>query len=257
MNYLLIVCLSTIVLTVLRTFRRGTSGIYYAVLTWIISVFIVSSRTLPVTNFLIKTPQIHDYIVEKVSPYIDIAGQVDSIISGMGESLGEDASAEDFVKKYFQDFAGTEEQMDAYEDYVLNGTPMENSGSDIGSEIQSILENTSGGDDSVSAASNELQKFALEFIFEIMAMIICYLMAKVLLIIFRIVIFRLNKDHNDRLPTLSILWGIVEGVLYVDVYLMLITRLQFFKFGNIAMGLIKADKILSFLYEHNVIEHFI
>ena len=266
MNYLLMVCIITIVMTAFRTIRRGTRGIIYGAVTWAIVVFVVSQGVGPVSNYLHKNPKVSAPIEEKVSPYIELIGQIDAIAAGTDLTSGEVPSAEELARQYFQGFAGSEEQLDAYENYVLYGIPMDDTGvdPDLGDAFDAqALENAlSQADGSASALTNptdqyvQLKEYIMGFVFEILAMFICYLMAKAVLLIARVVIYH-NKENNERplLPCLA--WGIVEGVLYMDVYLMIITRLEFFNFGKLAMGWITQDKILSFLFEHNVIEFFI
>lgn len=61
----------------------------------------------------------------------------------------------------------------------------------------------------------QLKEYIMGFVFEILAMFICYLMAKAVLLIARVVIYH-NKENNERplLPCLA--WGIVEGALVCD-----------------------------------------
>ena len=268
MNYLLIVCLCTIIVSVFRTIRRGTPGIIYGVITWVIAVFIVSQGVGPVSNYLTKNPKTHDFVEEKVSPFIGIIGQIDSIAGNItvdgedGTSLEDIPSAEELARQYFQGFAGTEEQLDAYENYVMYGIPMDNTGFggiDTGNEnINSMdLGNFAGALSSGTDQYAELKEYVFRFVFELLAMAICYLMAKVFFLIVNLVIKGFTKDSLSKPVIPSVLWGICEGILYMDVYLMLISRLQFFNFGKLAIGWIMEDKILSFLFEHNVIEFFI
>ncbi len=254
MNALLITCGITVLVTALRGMKRGLFGIVYGIASWVVIIAIVSSAGPVTGKALMQIKPLHDSVADFLAPFAavfsqEILTEIENQSSGSGEDE-ESGESLGILYDYFQSFAGTEEYLEDYENHVLYGT-------DIDSGNFPEAAGFKANDTLTAAAGESVTEKFVEIFFEILGMALCYVVAKGIMLFLKLIIYGLvNKKSSTGLNPLGLLWGIVEGGLYVCVYFIFISKFQFLSIARVMMGWIKETPALLYLYENNPLLRF-
>ncbi|WP_026496584.1 YrzE family protein [Butyrivibrio sp. WCD3002] len=244
MNSLLISFLSIEIISTFRGLRRGIRGMVYGIATWVIMILLIPSLALSITHNLEKQPKVRDKIEDIIDPYVDAV-----TMNVLDENSAVFNTDTDALKQYFQNFVGTEEQLEQYEKYVLGESDDPGYSYSQGSTFS--FENGS----LEQQAHEEAKDTLVEYSIYIMSVVISYILIKIGLAIASSLI---NSSMKQRLRTsadnIGLLWGIAEGVLYIFVILMIISTMQHTGVGKHFMSMVTENTFIKYMYENNIIQ---
>ena len=245
-NTLFYSLLIMILLTTFRGYRRGLYGFLYGVATWALVIALLPSMAERVSDKLEKNEKFKASVEEKVEPYVD-----EISVGIMSDELSGLITDTNLIQNYFQDFMGTEEQLDEYEK-MLMGEPYD----EEKLKGQSILNSDllSGDIELPPDMRQEAKDKIVDYISYIIAICAAYILIKVLAVIAGLFIKAfMGKHTRSTIDLAGLLWGIAEGILYVFVFLLIVSAIEPSGIGKVLAKSVTENDILKKLYENNVL----
>jgi uncharacterized membrane protein required for colicin V production len=268
-----------VLITAFRGFRRGLFGVIYGIMTWALILALLPETVVPARRVLEKDPQLRTSIEKMVEPYVGVlalsaltgstsqsSSEIDAneVLQGTGldgldinSLLGDSYTEEEIglLQRYFQNFAGTEEYLDEYEKKVLGeGDSSASSSESVQADLGSYLsENMS--DESKNAIMDKIVDVA----FSLLAIALGYLVIKVIVVFIGMCI-KLAMHKRDRSSTdniLGIIWGAVEGVLYICVFLAAISLFEDTGVGKVIANMVNTSTPIRIIYDYNFLTDII
>ncbi|WP_026526077.1 CvpA family protein [Butyrivibrio sp. VCD2006] len=231
-------------LTMYRGWRRGLYGAVYGIVTWVIILALITTMAPKMTTALENKSNLGKIVSEAIEPYV--------YVLAMGEDT-ETAEDTGILQKYIQNFVGSEEQLEEYEKIVLGEDESTNSEAYSNSDYRSL-----SGSSITEEKKQELTAKYTEFIIYAVALFICYMGLKIITSIIGLFIkgLMVNRERSAA-DILGIIWGVIEGILYMFVAMTIITLIEPTSIGSTMMKWIVQDPILKYIYEVNVFKGFL
>ena len=240
LSFLVIECV-----TIFRGIKRGLFGAIYGILTWGMMLFLLTDTVPVVSMALEKHDKVRTSVEEFVEPYVGVFAMGALATSADGEINLEDfgvSGDSNVLQQYIQNFIGSEEQLEQYEKKVLGEDIVGSSDFDAKEIANEYL------DDDVK---KEMTEFLVNHIMRLIAIAVAYLSIKILAVIAGAIIWGfMHKRERDSWDNLGILWGVIEGVMYISIALAVIEVIPANGAGTF-MTMIHANPILNILYNNN------
>ena len=224
MNWVLIVVLLIMVLSVVRGYRKGFLHIVYSLIAWLIALLFVTWTM----------PHINNYIVEHTTIY-------EKIEASFEERIGQKAKEQ------------TQEEINE------NGDEIAALGINLPESVtQNILDKTAAAADefmensgAYAALAKSMAELAVKGIAFLTALfaawILIHIISKLLGIVSKIPII---KGANRSLGLIA---GGVYGLIIVWILFCIVTLSTTSEFGTVVVSYIYDDRFLTYLYENNLI----
>ncbi len=245
MNSLLLSFLVIECVTIFRGMKRGLFGVIYGIVTWGMVLFLLADMVPVVDMALEKDGKLKTAVENAVEPYVGVLAMGALATSGDGEinlddfGIGGDTNV---LEQYIQSFIGSEEQLEQYEKRVLGEDGSISSDLDIKEIANQYL------DDEVK---KEMTDFVVRHLMRAISIGIAYLMIKILAVIAGVIIWGfMRKRERDSLDRFGILWGAIEGIMYISIVLAVIEVIPANGSGSL-MSMVHDNLILRFLYNNN------
>ncbi len=250
MSSLMLSCLVIVIVTTLRGMKRGFSGIIYGVVTWGLIILLLPDMVPRINKVIQKDGALNAAIEKTVSPYVgvlamgalSITNDEDGNISGIGFD-----NDQGILQNYIQSFIGSEEQLEKYEKQVLGELEIEDSKS-ANRAYSDILDKYMEPEE-----KDEMTKFIARYVILALAVAISYIMLKILAIILGALAgAALPKRDNNSWDRFGLLWGVIEGGLYICVLMSVISVARISSIGQTMIGMINESVILKMFYDRNL-----
>ena len=261
MNSLLISYGILEVLTAIRGMRRGLYGVIYGIMTWVLILLLLPETVPTVARELEKNEQIKSHVEELVTPYVGVlslGAVIESFAGDSGENALGDIDIEELKKnpealqEYIQNFIGSQEQLEKYERIALGlaeGTTETEDFSDT-TDLSKYLSESEQAD-----VQSEMKDTLVKYAMACLAILISYLILKIATAIIGSIIRNvMKKSDQSSNKVLGLIWGVVEGILYICVAMSVISLVQVTMIGRMMVSMIYESPILKFIYENNVLE---
>ena len=250
MNSLMLSCMVIVIITTLRGMKRGFSGVVYGIVTWGLIILLLPDMVPRINKVIQKDGALNSSIEKTISPYIGVlamgALSVTSDDDGNISGIGFD-NDQGLLQNYIQSFIGSEEQLEKYEKQVLG--EFENEGGKSSNQAYSdILDQYMEPE-----AKEEMTKFIVRYVILGLAVGISYVMLKILAIILGVLAGAVfPKRDNNSWDRLGLLWGVIEGGLYICVLMSVISVARISSIGQTMIGMINESVILKMFYDRNL-----
>lgn len=287
MNILFVLAVILLVATIYRGWSRGLIGLVYGIASWLfIGIFILVVNPV-IYNGMYNNPSIHDAIYDKVYPYIDkkVPGYTgkagiewNTINAASLSNLDFDdikkkiENGEITVSKEYKeliDNVDTDKYKDIinnidlseYENILDDNEITDEEGSVIGDALVKALS------DAATDTANEVRKSVVEattervcqYIIRFIAILITYLVAKAIAVVAK----KLLNEYFEEGTVGKIVHGAgavlgaVEGILYIWIFMYVISMIRMLEFGEKMYGYIQQNLLLKLLYENNLLGDFL
>ncbi len=243
MNVLLF-CIALIMsLTIIKGYSRGLIGLIYGVASWIFiaSVVVVGSPAVYeyLTENTIVYDKIHDMVVQTADTYLP-----------ENEELIQNLQKNDTQEEAESDLPVDEKSIKS----ILNSTNLEEIIPDLDEMTQKM---TGGIQRSADLVRQEVIENAARLvtnrILHVLAGIFCYLVAKIICIIVRILINIVTSPApiSFLMHLTGAVLGAAEGYLYAMIILLIISQIRFLDVGMPLYEQVQSSPILTMLYTTN------
>lgn len=237
MNILLIVLAVVLLVFAVIGFRRGLLGIVFNLISWIfILVFVMVMNPL-IYSFLIEKTSLKTTLDNKVSTYVnrEVETRAGNVLSDASISLTKDSA----------DLANVSPEM------------LSEYGISIPESIsQTVLDDIVNTKDKVvvgisSTISTYIIKGISFLIAFLLGKLICFIALKLIKALQEIPIL------HGICSWLGMTIGLIKGMLLIWLFMYLVSITQMTSFGQFFIAQIESSKVLTFVYQNNLVEYFV
>ncbi len=237
MNILLIVLAVVLLVFAVIGFRRGLLGIVFNLISWIfILVFVMVMNPL-IYSFLIEKTSLKTTLDNKVSTYVnrEVETRAGNVLSDASISLTKDSA----------DLANVSPEM------------LSEYGISIPESIsQTVLDDIVNTKDKVvvgisSTISTYIIKGISFLIAFLLGKLICFVALKLIKALQEIPIL------HGICSWLGMTIGLIKGMLLIWLFMYLVSITQMTSFGQFFIAQIESSKVLTFVYQNNLVEYFV
>lgn len=228
MNWLVIVILLVLIAYTVQGYRRGMLRVLYSLFGLIVTILFVAWTTPYISKFIKENTQIYQHIEEKCEERVRENTQ-----QQISDKAQEDTNLLAEYGITLPDFL---------EDTLLQKVQ---EGSDA------VLESTGA----YSAMAQRLAEFAVDGIAFFISLIVCaillHFIGRAIDIVSKIPVL---KGINQILGLMA---GLLQGLIIVWIFCYFITATQAFPFGQHLMTLVRSSRLLTILYDNNMVLYMI